>query len=97
MDNEFPITLVILDRPYKMKVTAEEEETIRKAVHRINQRAGEYKSIRLQGHAGYSGNDERGNVDKNNKTRGKRPICEFKTDEQTRRNRKRIGPGAIIR
>ena len=30
MDNEFPITLVILDRPYKMKVTAEEEETIRK-------------------------------------------------------------------
>ena len=43
MDNEFPITLVILDRPYKMKVTAEEEETIRKAVHRINQRAGEYK------------------------------------------------------
>lgn len=43
MDNEFPITLVILDRPYKMKVTATEEETIRKAVDRINQRAGEYK------------------------------------------------------
>ena len=43
MDNEFPITLIILDRPYKMKVTAAEEETIRKAVDRINQRAAEYK------------------------------------------------------
>lgn len=43
MDNEFPITLIILDRSYKMKVTSAEEETIRKAVDRINKRAGEYK------------------------------------------------------
>ena len=44
MDDEFPITLVILDRPYKMRVKASEEETIRNAVKAINSRAAEYKS-----------------------------------------------------
>ena len=44
MDDEFPITLVILDRPYKMRVKASEEETIRNAVKAINSRAAEYKN-----------------------------------------------------
>ena len=44
MDDEFPITLVILDRPYKMRVKASEEETIRNAVKTINSRAAEYKN-----------------------------------------------------
>ena len=44
MDDEFPITLVILDRPYKMRVKASEEETIRNAVKAINSRATEYKN-----------------------------------------------------
>jgi cell division protein ZapA len=43
MDEAFPITVIILDRPYKMKVSPREEETIRKAVKAINKRAGEYK------------------------------------------------------
>ena len=43
MEDEFPITLVILDRPYKMRVKASEEENIRKAVKGINKRAEEYK------------------------------------------------------
>ena len=43
MDKEFPITLIILDRPYKMRVKASEEETIRNAVTAINKRAEEYK------------------------------------------------------
>ncbi len=43
MEGTFPITVVILDRPYKLRVTSSsEEENIRKAVKTINKRAGEY-------------------------------------------------------
>lgn len=43
MEGTFPITVIILDRPYKLRVTSSsEEENIRKAVKAINKRAGEY-------------------------------------------------------
>ncbi len=43
MKETFPITVVVLDRPYKLRVSPSEEETIRKAVQIINKRAEEYK------------------------------------------------------
>lgn len=43
MKETFPITVVVLDRPYKLRVNPSEEETIRKAVQIINKRAEEYK------------------------------------------------------
>ncbi|MBR0073429.1 MAG: cell division protein ZapA [Bacteroidales bacterium] len=43
MKETFPITVVVLDRPYKLRVSPSEEETIRKAVKAINKKADEYK------------------------------------------------------
>ncbi len=43
MKETFPITVVVLDRPYKLRVNPSEEETIRIAVQIINKRAEEYK------------------------------------------------------
>lgn len=44
MKETFPITVVVLDRPYKLRVSPSEEETIRKAVKAINKKADEYKN-----------------------------------------------------
>lgn len=47
MAEEMHINVVIADRPYRLKIKPEEEETVRKAARNINERVKEYQQAFL--------------------------------------------------
>jgi cell division protein ZapA (FtsZ GTPase activity inhibitor) len=47
MSEEMHINVVIADRPYRLKIKPEEEETVRKAARMINDRVKEYQQAFL--------------------------------------------------
>ena len=47
MSDEMHINVVIADRPYRLKIKPEEEETVRKAARTINDRVKEYQQAFL--------------------------------------------------